>query len=149
MRKIFLILLVSMSLFASTQKVQWTDSFKDAVATATLQDKPILFIISAHDCPYCHLLENTTLSNPKVIKELNEHFVSYVTYLEDHKPFPKQFFRPATPTIWFLYDDGKALSEPVMGAVNAKNFLKILALVEKQFNKVKKRDAVQYMEKRL
>lgn len=149
MKKIFLILLLSVGLFASTAKVQWTNSFKDAVATATLEKKPILFIISAHDCPYCHILEDKTLSNPKVIKQLNEHFVSYVTYLEDHKPFPKEFFRPATPTIWFLYDDGKALSDPVMGAVDAKNFLKILGLVEKRFNKVKQQEAYNYMKSRL
>jgi thioredoxin-related protein len=147
MKKIVLLLLICIGVFGA--EVHWADSFKGAVAAAKEGSKPILFILSGRHCPYCRLLENTTLQDKKVVKELNAHFISYMTYVEDGKPFPKQLFRPVTPTIWFLYDNGQALAQPIMGAVDAKQFLKILHLVEQGFTKEKRQEEIKYMKSRM
>ena len=46
-------------------------------------------------------------------------------------------------------DNGKAMSEPIMGAVDEKNFLKVLDTVEKGFNKQKKLEQFNYTKSKL
>jgi hypothetical protein len=50
---------------------------------------------------------------------------------------PRELYRPGTPAIWFLLPSGEPMFEPVMGAIDANNFLKALSIVEKEFNKRK------------
>lgn len=137
MKKIFsLLIIASVAVFGVD--VHYSRSFNDAVLTATAQKKPILFIVSAHDCIYCHLLEDTTLSNRHVVGILNKDFVSYTAYLDGYHNFPKRFDVSATPTIWFLYPNGQTLSEPIMGAIDTTDFLKVLSLVKQRFDTVMK-----------
>lgn len=139
MKKIFFLLMIT-GVIAFGSSVHWASSFHNAILTATAKEEPILFIVSAHDCKYCHLLENTTLSNRRVIDTLNKKFVSYTAYLDSYHNFPRRFETSATPTIWFLYPNGQALSEPIMGALDTNNFLKVLLLVEHRFNQVMKKN---------
>ena len=148
MKKIILLLLfVYLNLFATQLKME--KSFKDAVIEADMVQKPIMFIISRHACKYCILLENETLSKPEVIKELNSNFTTYIAYIDDGDGFPEEFWRPATPTIWFLDDDGKAMGEPIMGAIDAKNLLKVLDIVKTRFDKQKKLQQYNYTKSKL
>ena len=137
MRKIvILMLLVGATLFAS--EVHWAKDFKSAIAQAQKENKPVLFIFSRHTCKYCKILENTTLSNEKVIKKLNKDFISYTAYSDDGDAMPRELWRPGTPTIWFLLPSSQPMYQPMMGAVGAKNFLKALDIVKTEFDKEQK-----------
>ncbi len=144
---ILLVLLVCMNLFGSELVLQ--KDFKNAVIQADMTQKPIVFIISRHTCKYCIMLENETLSKPDVVEELNKNFVTYIAYTDDGDGFPDEFWRPATPTIWFLDDEGKAMSEPIMGAVDEKNLLKVLDTILKSFAAQKQEQQFNYTKSRL
>jgi thioredoxin-related protein len=144
---ILFVLIVCMNLFGSELVLQ--KSFKDAVIQADTTQKPIMFIVSSHTCKYCNMLERDTLSKSEVIKVLNKNFITYIAYVDNGDGFPEEFWRPATPTIWFLDDNGKAMSEPIMGAVDEKNLLKVLDTVEKSFNKQKKLEQINYTRSKL
>lgn len=148
MKKIIWIFIFLFSnLFAS--ELHLANSFKDAVATADNNEKPIMFIVSRHTCKYCVILEQYTLSDNSVIDKLNKNFITYIAYTDDNDYFPDQLWRPGTPAIWFLDDKGKAISEPIMGAIDAANLLKVLDVVEQRFTKQKKMDKYNYTRSKL
>lgn len=124
-------------------------NFKDAVAAASKSEKPVMFIVSRHTCKYCVILENQTLSNPKVIDKLNSSYVTYIAYTDDNDYFPDELWRPGTPAIWFLDDSGEPVSEPIMGAVDAENLLRVLDVVETRFKKMKKMEKYNYTRSKL
>jgi thioredoxin-related protein len=144
---ILLVLIVCMNLFGSELVLQ--KSFKNVLIQADMAQKPIMFIVSRHTCKYCIMLEKETLSKADVIEALNKDYVTYIAYTDDDDAFPEEFWRPATPTIWFLDDEGKAMSEPIMGAVDQENLLKILDTVSKSFSAQKQEQQTNYMKSRL
>ena len=134
MRKIVLmVVMLSSMLFASP--INWAKDYKSGVAEATKLNKPIMFISSRHTCKYCVQLERTTLLDAKVVYELNRNFVSIVSYSDENDYLPKELWRPGTPAIWFLDETGEPLFQPIMGAVDAKNFLMATDIVKKEYIK--------------
>jgi len=134
MRKIVLMaVLLSSVLFASP--INWEKDYKSGIAKATKLNKPVLFISSRHTCKYCVILDKTTLIDPKVVYELNRNFVSIISYSDENDYLPKELWRPGTPAIWFLDETGEPLFQPIMGAVDAKNFLMAVDIVKKEYIK--------------
>ena len=115
--------------------IHWAKDFNSGVAEAQAKTKPILFISSRHSCKYCVILERTALSDPKIINELNRNFVTIISYSDDGDYMPKELWRPGTPAIWFLDEKGEPLFQPIMGAIDAKNFYRALMLVKKEYIK--------------
>lgn len=129
-----------MSTLISASEIHWSKDFNSAIKEAKAQNKPVLFVYSRHSCKYCKLLEETTFKNEKVIKALNRDFVSVTAYSDEGDYMPKELWRPGTPTIWFLYPSAEPMFQPLMGAVDAKNFLQALAIVHEEFAKSKKEE---------
>ncbi len=134
MRKIVLMaVILSSMLFASP--INWEKDYKSGIAKATKINKPVLFISSRHTCKYCVILDRTTLIDPKVVYELNRNFVTIISYSDENDYVPKELWRPGTPAIWFLDETGEPLFQPIMGAVDAKNFLLAVDIVKKEYIK--------------
>lgn len=129
---IFIAILSVSSLFASG--VEWEKDYNAGVSVATKENKPMLFISSRHSCKYCVILDETALSDAKVIEALTRDFVSVISYSDENDYLPKELWRPGTPAIWFLFPDGTPMYQPVMGAIDAENFLNALAIVKEAFD---------------
>ncbi len=134
MKKIVLIFLFLTS-FVSASEVQWQKDLVAAKANATKVDKPILFVSSRHTCKYCVMLERTTFGDPRVIKALNEDFISFTSWSDEGDVVPQELWRPGTPAIWFLLPNGSPMYEPLMGAVGPEDFLQALSIVREEYNK--------------
>jgi len=135
-------LLLSMMLLSSlafSSDVEWQKDLEVAKANAKKQDKPILFVSSRHTCKYCVVLERTTFQDPRVIKALNQDFISFTSWSDEGDIVPNELWRPGTPAIWFLLPSGEPMYEPLMGAVGADNFLEALSIVREEYNKSHKK----------
>jgi len=139
MGKLLLIIAFMLTTSLMADEVHWAKDFKSGIEQATKEDKPVLFVFSRHTCKYCIILEKTTFSDPRVIKELNKDFVSIVAYSDDGDYMPRELWRPGTPTIWFLLPNGQPMFQPLMGAVKADAFLQALGIVKKEFLKINKK----------
>ena len=138
MRKIIIILLLlSSAMFASS--VKWQKDLKQAQANATKMDKPILFVSSRHTCKYCVILEEKTFGDERVIKALNEDFISFTSWSDEGDIVPPELWKPGTPAIWFLLPSGQPMYEPLMGAVGPDDFLNALSIVKETYNKSHKK----------
>lgn len=137
MRKIllFIALLFTTSLMAGD--IRWAKDFESGIKEATKQNKPVLFVFSRHTCKYCVILEETTFKDAKVIEALNRDYVAIVSYTDENDYTPAELIRPGTPTLWFLLPNGEPMFQPLMGAVDAENFLKAVAIVKEEFESMK------------
>ncbi len=134
---VFTFLMLASTLFASSS-INWAKDYKAGVAEATKQNKPMLFISSRHSCKYCVILEKTALSDSTIINELNRNFIPVIAYSDDGDYLPRELWRPGTPSIWFLDEKGEPMFQPIMGAVDAPNFLKAIDIVKQEFIKREK-----------
>lgn len=139
MHKIFISLILIFVTSLMANEIKWAKDFDSGIIEAKKESKPVLFIFSRHTCKYCVILEKTTLSDEEVIKDVNKNFVSIIAYSDDKDVMPRALWRPGTPTIWFLQSNGEPMYQPLMGAVDTKNFLKALDIVKKDFYKTDKR----------
>ena len=141
MYKILLTLvLLSSSLLAD--KITWAKDFKAGIEQAKKENKPVLFVFSRHTCKYCAVLEETTFSDKRVIKALNNDFVSIISYSDENDYTPRELWRPGTPTIWFLLPNSQPMFQPLMGAVGEEDFLKALSIVKQEFQKANNKKRV-------
>lgn len=130
-----LILMTNVVAQELVHKIDWQSDFKTALENAKKVEKPVLFVSSRHSCKYCVILEETTFENAEVITKLNSEFVSVIAYSDERDYMPRELWRPGTPAIWFLYPDGTPMFQPLMGAMDAENFLKALHIVKAEFDK--------------
>ncbi len=135
MRKIFFFIALLFTTTLMADEIKWAKDFNSGIAQAKAQHKPVLFVFSRHTCKYCVLLEKTTFSDKKVIKDLNKNFVSIIAYSDEHDAMPKELWRPGTPTIWFLHSNAEPMYQPLMGAIGVKDFLQALSIVKKTFKR--------------
>lgn len=138
MRKIFIYLMLGIALNLSASEIVWAKDYHEGIKDARKAAKPVLFVSSSHKCKYCVILDNTTFKDARVMEELNKNFVSIISYSDENDYMPQELWQPGTPAIWFLKPNGEPMFNPLMGAMDAENFLKALSIVKEEFNKGKK-----------
>ena len=138
MIRFFLLLLCVTSLYAQKETIAWAKDFHSGMERAKSSDKVTLFVYSRHSCKYCVLLDETTFKDTRVIEALNSDFVSIISYTDEMDFTPGYLRTPGTPALWFLLPNGKPMFQPIMGAVDAENFLKALAIVQETYKQSKK-----------
>ena len=56
-------------------EIAWRSWSEQTLAEAKAADKPILFSLSAVWCHWCHVMDETSYSDPDVIAAINESFI--------------------------------------------------------------------------
>ncbi len=85
----------------------WGDA---AFAKARAQDRPILLAISAVWCHWCHVMDETTYSDPGVIETINRRYVP-IRVDNDHRPdINARYNMGGWPTTAFLTPGGRTLT---------------------------------------
>lgn len=131
MRRLIGMLLLSCAVMMAAD-IKWEKEYASALKQAKAVNKPIMFIISNHNCRFCVIFDTTTLKDPKVVKKLNSDYISVIAYVDENPVFPRQLNVDGTPATWFLKSDGEPMFQPVMGAVDAESFLNALDQVKKE-----------------
>jgi len=133
--KKFLTLLMLTTALWSGQGIHWEADYNAAVKKATAEHKPIFFVFSRHGCKWCRHLEATTFKDGRVIARLNKEFVNVVAYTDDGDFVPRELWAPGTPALWFLSSGGKAMFQPIPGAVGAPDLLQATDIVLQEYKK--------------
>jgi uncharacterized protein len=91
-------------------EIAWMAWGDDAFARAASEDKPILLSISAVWCHWCHVMDETSYSDPDVIAAVNQRFVP-VRVDNDRRPdINARYNMGGWPTTAFLAPDGTTLT---------------------------------------
>ncbi|MCW8837957.1 MAG: thioredoxin family protein [Thiovulaceae bacterium] len=132
MRNIFILLLLSLTLFGSNvDKYAKSEGFERDYQTALLKakkkNKPLMLVLGADYCPWCRKFERKTLSSDNVKSFLNKEVITLVVDKKfDKESFPKRFQTNITPKVFFINPYiGKDFYQTV-GYIKKKDFLKKL-----------------------
>jgi len=92
--------------------IVWRPWGEPAFAEAQKLGRPILLSLSAVWCHWCHVMDETSYSDPRVIAAVNEHFVPIRVDNDRHPDVNRRYNMGGWPTTAFLAVSG----DPITGA---------------------------------
>ena len=93
-------------------EIAWRPWGEPAFAEARRLGRPILLSLSAVWCHWCHVMDETSYSDPRVIATVNEHFVPIRVDNDRHPDVNRRYNMGGWPTTAFLAASG----DPITGA---------------------------------
>lgn len=91
-------------------EIQWSPWGSDAFERARREDKPLLLAISAVWCHWCHVMDETSYSDPANIAMINERFVPVRVDNDERPDVNARYNQGGWPTTAFLTPDGALLA---------------------------------------
>jgi uncharacterized protein YyaL (SSP411 family) len=91
-------------------EIQWRAFGEEAFWAARHQSKPILLSISAVWCHWCHVMDETTYSDPGVIAAVNEHFIPVRVDNDQRPDINLRYNMGGWPTTAFLTPAGEVIT---------------------------------------
>ena len=89
--------------------VHWRSWGQDAFQEAEQLDKPIFLVISSSWCQLCHIMDETTLSEPSIITILNRDYVSIRVDSDLRPDVNQRYNQNGWPSVLLLSPEGEIL----------------------------------------
>lgn len=90
--------------------IQWHQWGDQPFALAVDQDKPVLLAISATWCHWCHVMDETTYSDEKVIELINRDFIPVRVDTDLHPEVNEHYNMGGWPTVAILTPGGDVVT---------------------------------------
>jgi uncharacterized protein len=91
-------------------KIQWLDWSKESFEKARAEGKPILLDIKGSWCHWCHVMDDTSYSDPSIVDALNKKFVPIRVDTDKRPDVNRRYNMGGWPTTAFLDSDGKIIT---------------------------------------
>ncbi|MEK6207246.1 MAG: DUF255 domain-containing protein [Chloroflexota bacterium] len=88
-------------------EIGWRPWGEKAFQEAQVADKPVLLAISAVWCHWCHVMDETSYSDPEVIQLINERYVPIRVDNDERPDVNRRYNMGGWPTTAFLTPDGE------------------------------------------
>ena len=88
-------------------EIAWRPWGEKAFQEAQVADKPVLLAISAVWCHWCHVMDETSYSDPDVINIINERYVPVRVDNDERPDVNRRYNMGGWPTTAFLTPDGE------------------------------------------
>src|ERR1700677_4833730 len=108
-------------------EIGWLPWGSDAFARAAAEDKPILLGISAVWCHWCHVMDETTYSDQRVIDLIRERFVPVRVDNDQRPDVNARYNMGGWPTTVFLSPSGEILTGATY--IPPNDFVRVLGQV--------------------
>src|SRR5207245_10447358 len=91
-------------------KIQWLDWSKESFEKARAEGKPILLDIKGSWCHWCHVMDETSYSDPSIVDALNKKFVPIRVDTDKRPDVNRRYNMGGWPTTAFLDSEGKIIT---------------------------------------
>jgi hypothetical protein len=91
-------------------EIRWRPWGEPAFEEARRLGRPVLLSLSAVWCHWCHVMDETSYSDPRVIAAVNEHFVPIRVDNDRHPDVNRRYNMGGWPTTAFLAASGDVLT---------------------------------------
>jgi uncharacterized protein YyaL (SSP411 family) len=91
-------------------KVRWNEWDADAFSRAEAEGKLVFLDVSATWCHWCHVLDRTSLSDPRVVRLLNESFIPIRVDTDRRPDINDRYNQGGWPTTAVLLPNGQLLT---------------------------------------
>ncbi len=123
-----LLLIFGSCSFAHTHRdslIRWKEYTPEAFRVASRENKPILMLITAVWCHWCHVFEEKVLETEDVSEQINGDFIAVFVDYDRRKDLVRKYPSYGLPSIIILAPDGQLLLL-LPGYMNKKNFTRRL-----------------------
>ena len=117
--------------------IDWQPWGEMAFAKAQEENKPVLLAISAVWCYWCHVMDETTYSDPDVARLINEHYVAIRVDSDQRPDINARYNVGGWPTTAFLTGHGGLIAGATY--LPADQFLAMLTEVQQAYQEDKPR----------
>lgn len=90
--------------------IHWREWGQKAFDEAQREQKPLLLAISAVWCHWCHVMDETTYSDPAIIQDINEHFIPVRVDNDQRPDINIRYNMGGWPSTAFLTPSGEVLT---------------------------------------
>ncbi|SMC02579.1 hypothetical protein SAMN00768000_0663 [Sulfobacillus thermosulfidooxidans DSM 9293] len=90
--------------------IHWHEWTQDTFQQAQAEDKPILLSISAVWCHWCHVMDETTYSDPQIISRINSDFIPIRIDNDQRPDINQRYNMGGWPTTAFLTPAGEIIT---------------------------------------
>jgi len=91
-------------------EIHWREWGDEAFAEALVENKPVFLAIGAVWCHWCHVMDETSYSDPEVIRILNEHFVPIRVDTDRRPDVNERYNMGGWPTTAILTPTGRTIT---------------------------------------
>ncbi len=91
-------------------EIAWMNWGEEAFRRAEAEGKPVLLSISAVWCHWCHVMDETSYSDPAVIELINRHYVPVRVDSDRNPDINRRYNQGGWPTTAFLDHQGNLLA---------------------------------------
>src|SRR5450759_1658167 len=124
--------------------IHWQPWGQAAFQEAIELDRPIFLVISSSWCQWCHILDETTLSEPGIISILNRDYVSIRVDSDLRPDINQRYNQNGWPSVVLLSPEGEILWGGVY--VPAKQMLYYLGHIRRYYSEHRQEIADQVQE---
>lgn len=90
-------------------KINWRPWGNEAFREAICLDKPIFFVISSSWCQWCHIMDETTLSEPSIITIVNNDYIPIRVDSDLRPDINLRYNQKGWPSVVLLSSEGEIL----------------------------------------
>ncbi len=91
-------------------EINWQEWGEAAFEAAQAKDRPVLLSISAVWCHWCHVMDETSYSDPEVINLINQHYVPVRVDNDQRPDINSRYNMGGWPTTAFLTPHGNVIT---------------------------------------
>ena len=93
-----------------TGRVLWQDWSEEAFDAARAEGKPVLLTLGATWCHWCHVMDQTSYSDQRVIQLINDRFIPVRVDVDQRPDISLRYNQGGYPSVAFLTADGEFLA---------------------------------------
>ncbi len=90
--------------------IAWRDWSEDAFVASRSENKPVLLTLGATWCHWCHVMDETSYSDPRVIELVNSGFIPVRVDVDQRPDISLRYNQGTYPSVAFLTPDGELLA---------------------------------------
>ena len=93
-----------------SKAISWQDWSEEAFAAAKSADKPVLLTLGATWCHWCHVMDETSYSDERVIELVNSRFIPVRVDVDRRPDISLRYNQGGFPSVAFLTGNGEFLA---------------------------------------
>ena len=92
-----------------SSSIAWREWNQDAFLAARREEKPVLLTLTASWCHWCHVMDQTSYSDPRVIDLVNSQFIPVKVDVDQRPDVSRRYNQGGFPSLAILDDQGNLL----------------------------------------
>ena len=92
------------------EAIHWRGWGDDAFTASRQERKPLLLTLTATWCHWCHVLDQTSYSDPRIIRLINSDFIPVRVDIDRRPDISRRYNQGGFPSVAILNDEGDLLA---------------------------------------